>query len=402
MRRRLPIVLLACATLIGTSAHTAAADPVGDKQAEAKRIATERERLTQRAEQLNERAKQASDELAALELRLAASSNALDGQRTAVGSLQQRLATLAVNSYVRGDDTGGLAGLVVVDGANEAGLRRGYAPVVLGDQTDVLDQLRAARQDIDRATHELDARLERQRQLVATISADRAEIGRTQARLTTLAGTVDRELASAVAAEQARQEAAAEAAAAARQKAELAKQAAAQQRAAQARQAESAALLAASRTRPSTAAGSAPGGSARPPAQVSPAAGLAPAEVALPIPPTSPAAALAVAEALRQLGKPYVFGTNGPDTFDCSGLTQWAWARAGVGMDHYTVSQYNAFPHVGLDQLQPGDLVFFNIDLGHMGMYIGNGNIVQAPRTGDVVKISSLNGRNVVGAVRPG
>ena len=71
-------------------------------------------------------------------------------------------------------------------------------------------------------------------------------------------------------------------------------------------------------------------------------------------------------------------------------------------MAHYTVTQFNAFPRVGNDALQPGDLVFFNVDLGHMGMYIGNGNIVQAPRTGDVVKVSSLSGRNFVGAVRPG
>ena len=71
-------------------------------------------------------------------------------------------------------------------------------------------------------------------------------------------------------------------------------------------------------------------------------------------------------------------------------------------MAHYTVSQFNAFPHIPLEQLQPGDLVFFNIDLGHMGMYIGNGRIIHAPRTGDVVKISPLQGRSVVGAVRPG
>jgi cell wall-associated NlpC family hydrolase len=71
-------------------------------------------------------------------------------------------------------------------------------------------------------------------------------------------------------------------------------------------------------------------------------------------------------------------------------------------MAHYTVSQFDGFPHVPLDQLQPGDLVFFNVDLGHMGMYIGNGNIVQAPRTGDIVKVTSLNGRTVVGVARPG
>lgn len=71
-------------------------------------------------------------------------------------------------------------------------------------------------------------------------------------------------------------------------------------------------------------------------------------------------------------------------------------------MDHYTGSQANQFPRISVDQLQPGDLVFFNVDLGHMGMYIGNDQIIQAPRTGDVVKITTLNRGNVVVAVRPG
>ena len=401
MRHRLSITLLIIGVVVGRGLP-ALADAVGDKQAEAKRIATERERLTQRAEQLNERSKQASDELTTLEQQLATSTQTLDSQRTAVGALQQRLANLAVNSYMHGDDTGGLAGLIAADGANEAGLRRGYAPVVLGDQTDVLDQLRAAHQDIDRATRDLDARLARQRQLVASIAADRGEIDRTQTKLTKLAASVDRDLAVAVAAEQARQEAAAEAAAAARQRAEQAKQAAelaARQRADQIKRAESAARLAAANRAAATtpAAGAANPGRNRPSASTG-----TPAPVNIPIPPTSPAAGIAVAEALRQLGKPYVFGTNGPDTFDCSGLTQWAWGHAGTSMPHYTVSQFSAFPHVPLDQLQPGDLVFFNVDLGHMGMYIGNGNIVQAPRTGEVVKMSPLSGRNVVGAARPG
>jgi peptidoglycan DL-endopeptidase CwlO len=151
----------------------------------------------------------------------------------------------------------------------------------------------------------------------------------------------------------------------------------------------------------------APAATAVPRGAPAPAVAPAPSEDApdpppMAIPPTSPAAAVAVAEALRQLGKPYVFGANGPNTFDCSGLTQWAWAKAGVAMPHYTVSQFHAFPHVPLNQLAPGDLVFFNLNLGHVGMYIGNGQYVQAPRTHDVVKISNLAGRNVVGAVRPG
>jgi peptidoglycan DL-endopeptidase CwlO len=121
-----------------------------------------------------------------------------------------------------------------------------------------------------------------------------------------------------------------------------------------------------------------------------------------PPPAPSSGAGAAVAEAKRQLGKPYKFGAVGPDSFDCSGLTQWAWAKGGVSMNHYTGSQYDSFPQVPLDQLQPGDLVFFRADLGHMGMYVGGGQFIHAPQTGDVVKISLLAGRSIVGAVRPG
>src|SRR5205814_10135269 len=67
----------------------------------------------------------------------------------------------------------------------------------------------------------------------------------------------------------------------------------------------------------------------------------------------------AVAYARAQLGKPYAYAGGGPDTFDCSGLTMMAWAQGGVLMEHGSQAQYNAFPHVPLDQLQPGDLVFF-------------------------------------------
>ena len=111
---------------------------------------------------------------------------------------------------------------------------------------------------------------------------------------------------------------------------------------------------------------------------------------------------MAVAAARSQLGKPYVFGAVGPDTYDCSGLMMWAWAKAGVSMPHYTGAQFGAFPRVPLSALAPGDLVFFNIDLGHVGMYLGGGMYIHSPRTGDVVKISVLGGRNIVGAVRPG
>ena len=111
-----------------------------------------------------------------------------------------------------------------------------------------------------------------------------------------------------------------------------------------------------------------------------------------------------VAYALQFLGTPYVWGGAAPGGFDCSGLTQYAYAHFGINMIHYTGSQYSAFPHVAKSDLQPGDLVFFH-NLGHEGMYIGNGQFLHAPHTGDVVKISNMSDAwyvsGYVGAVRP-
>lgn len=115
------------------------------------------------------------------------------------------------------------------------------------------------------------------------------------------------------------------------------------------------------------------------------------------------AAQIAVQVAQAQLGKPYVWGAAGPDSFDCSGLTMFAYAQAGISLPHYTGAQWNQGRHVSQSELQPGDLIFFGQDLGHVGMYLGNGNFIHAPHTGDVVKISALSGyyqSEYAGAVR--
>jgi cell wall-associated NlpC family hydrolase len=101
-------------------------------------------------------------------------------------------------------------------------------------------------------------------------------------------------------------------------------------------------------------------------------------------------AAQVVAIAMQYLGVPYVWGAASPSAgFDCSGLTMYVFAQVGVSLPHYAAAQYGMGVPVSRDQLQPGDLVFFR-GLGHMGMYIGGGNFIHAPHTGDVVKISSL------------
>lgn len=112
--------------------------------------------------------------------------------------------------------------------------------------------------------------------------------------------------------------------------------------------------------------------------------------------------------ALSQLGKPYQWGAAGPQTYDCSGLTMVAWAHAGVSLLHYTGYQWDEGPHVPLDQLQRGDLLFYatnNSDpdtIHHVGIYIGNGMMVDAPFTGALVRIDSIYQPGTpIGAVRP-
>ena len=125
------------------------------------------------------------------------------------------------------------------------------------------------------------------------------------------------------------------------------------------------------------------------------------AEAPIDLPPTDGSiGAQAVSIAMQYLGVPYVWGGSSPGGFDCSGLTSYVYAQLGIGLSHYTGSQWNEGTRVPADQLLPGDLVFFHSDLHHMGMYIGNGQMIHAPQTGDVVKISPLMDA-YAGAVRP-
>jgi cell wall-associated NlpC family hydrolase len=117
--------------------------------------------------------------------------------------------------------------------------------------------------------------------------------------------------------------------------------------------------------------------------------------------------AQAVAIAERYLGIPYVWGSADPKVgLDCSGLTMLVYRQLGVSLDHYAAFQWLEGQRIAPDQLQPGDLVFFHMKTdgpGHIGMYIGGGQFIQAPHTGDVVKISTLQdyAGTYVGAVRP-
>lgn len=132
------------------------------------------------------------------------------------------------------------------------------------------------------------------------------------------------------------------------------------------------------------------------------AAPVVPAVPARPAPAPNGGAQAAVEAALSQLGKPYQWAAEGPDSYDCSGLTLWAWAHAGVSLPHNSGMQYAATPRVDRSDWQPGDLLFFGSPIHHVGMYIGNGQMVEAPYTGSQVRINSAIRSDYVGAGRPG
>jgi cell wall-associated NlpC family hydrolase len=122
----------------------------------------------------------------------------------------------------------------------------------------------------------------------------------------------------------------------------------------------------------------------------------------IPAPPSNPRAAAAVKFALAQVGKAYSYGATGPNAYDCSGLTMRAWGAAGVSLPHSSSAQMGSGARVSEGDLEPGDLVFYYSPVSHVGMYIGNGLIVNAENPSTGVRVTGLHSMPYVGAVRPG
>jgi len=118
------------------------------------------------------------------------------------------------------------------------------------------------------------------------------------------------------------------------------------------------------------------------------------------IPTANTVGAQALQAAIAKEGDPYVWGAAGPGQFDCSGLVVWAYAQEGIALPHYTGSLWNSGVHVARNDLEQGDLVFFFSDISHVGIYIGNGLMIDAPNFGETVKVEPVYWGAYVGAVR--
>lgn len=351
-----------CMALLGAllSPVVAQGSPVDDKKAQAaqlqRQIDANGDRIAAIGEQYNGALlayDKASAEIADAQRRYDAAKAELEGIRNKVN---RRAAELYKSAGSQSP-----LGAVDVGNVTEFGARAKYATAAADTDSVLMDRLKVQQEQLAIQRADLESKQAEARSQRDAATAARKNIEAANAEQQSLLAKTKGELATLVAQEQARLDAAARTAALAR-------------------------------VRPSS--------SGRSPAR----GAVDPGSVGGNFPniPASARVGLVIAYARAQLGKPYVFATSGPNTFDCSGLTAMAWAQAGVSMAHYSGSQFNQFPHVSISALQPGDLIFKGTGgKDHVALYIGGGMQIAATHTGDFVRLQPL-GTNLSGAVRPG
>ena len=349
------------------------ADPIADKRAEAARIEEQLERQGEKVSILAEKNNRAQLKVAQVEGSLAKTQAEVARSDERLKETRGRLATAAVLAYVHGGSNS-MIGRLARGSQDDMIVRTQYLRVTAADQRRIIGEVRSAKQDFELQKSRLDD--DRKAAALAAesaASASQAALEAEDAQRAVL-GRVTGELGELVAAEQARKEAEA------------------------------------LRTRPAPAAVTAAAPVVTEPprvptqsVQASPTTTLA---AQLSAPPGSGKGAIAVAEARKQLGKPYVYGGSGPNSFDCSGLTAWAWKAAGVTLSHSAYDQWFETTRVPINAVQPGDLLFFGDDgvesIHHDAIYIGNGEMIEASQTGTPIRIRGWRSVDLVGAGRPG
>jgi peptidoglycan DL-endopeptidase CwlO len=450
-RRPLFAIAVAVASVLSPLARSATADSTSDQQKLVK-IAAQLTQMEEQASLLDEQFLQAQSEANQAKADVAATEAKIVELQQQLTVTQSHVSELALQQFANGGTVGGLGTLLGDRSTATYSLERDQATkTAFADGQDSIDQLGAGVDELNKQKAALARQQAVARKNTALALARQDDLANRTAALIKLQSDTSAQfgadkLAEAVAAQQAALEAkqAAQAKAdAASAAAQAAKDKAAADSAAAAKAAadRAAAAAIASAARPASNRGAPnPTLPAGPQAGVAPSAGKAvgpsgqsggadgqpsrsgsqaggaggqsgastnppatptPQPVAAPPPPASGAAA-AVRAAIGQLGVPYVFATSSPGhSFDCSGLTMYAWAQAGVSLPHSARAQYAMLPHVSQADVQPGDLLFFYSPIHHVAMYIGNGQMVEAPATGLTVRTRAVNWSTVVGIGRP-
>jgi len=392
---RLRAALVAAAlTTVVAGVPPVQADEVDDQRARVERIADDLDSLDNRLGELEEAHAAALDRLDVLAIEIQQQQASVDAQAAELSTLQRQLADIAVDKFT----SGGASGLTPLFSSAEVftdDLERNELTRVALDQgvgsTDEMLQLVV---ELTEDKADLDAAEAEQDQLVASLVEQQAQGEQLTVELQQKYRAAEAELGQLIVEEQDRRAAAAAAAA----QAQFEAAAAAAQRANASNNAANGGSNAAAGAGVARGGGSTGAGTT----SATPATPAAPAP-APSVPAPSSMSGVAIGAAQGQLGVPYKFAASTPGVaFDCSGLTKYAWGKAGVSLPHQSAAQFASTPHVPRDQAQPGDLIFYYSPIGHVGIYLGGGSMIHAPATGDVVKIVSVTWSKVVGVSRPG
>lgn len=361
---------MVCTTTLTTGLviPSASADQISNLKAQAAAIAAKINALGQQEDALSERYDAAQLQVSTLQEKVTEASDKLAAAQAATERAKKALKQDAIQAYINGGRSPLQSGPSLVQGADNSLLRAEYINTLVATQNNAIDQYRVATLQEQAAQADLKQQEASAQQQVHRLDSDRAAVTQAAAQLTAMEHQVNGQLATAVAQQQAAEQAAAA-------------------RAAQQRMAAAAAAAAAARAAQAAAAQA----QAQAQAQASGAAGGASASVTSfspnPPPPPGSGASGAVAAAESRLGDWYQWGATGPSTFDCSGLVMWAYAQVGISLPHYSGAQYADTTHIPMSDLQPGDLVFYSDPGEHVAMYIGNGEVIEAPHTGAQVHI---------------
>jgi cell wall-associated NlpC family hydrolase len=356
----------------GVTSANASADQLSSLKAQAENVAAQIQNLGNQEDALSEQYDAATQALQTAEQQVAQAAKQVVAANASASKAKNTLKQEAIDAYIHSGPAGAAELTPSVGSVDQSLLRAEYVSSLTTNQADAEDQYHLASVEAATAKIQLEAAQSAAQTKVNTLNTDRQQVQATANQLQAVYNQDQGQIATLVAQIQAEQAAAARAAAIA----------AANQRAAEA--AAAAAAAAAQARLASTPVGDSTGSGAT--------VNNAP-------PPPGSGAAGAIAAAETRLGDPYVWGAAGPTSFDCSGLVQWAYAQVGISLPHYSGSQYDDGIKIPMSDLEPGDLVFFANPGDHVAIYIGGGQIIEAPHTGDVVHIIPMSSEFVL-AVR--